>query len=337
MSSFHQSARTTTGQQQVYTSMNGKQCKHFIQSPLRRYAFRPRSLPSFNSSWLTLSPSPSLSPSTFTDRSAFPGSSSGSMSFTPYYQTPSSSARNSQSSSSSSSFSSTPTMVSPLFSRRASYSSSDDSEEELETPNSSPQLIGLDAKHSTGQAGGKGKGKALDLEDLHHINGEIIPFSLLDISEDEGVTPTALPLPQRPTFGTPSSVSLPAATSTSPVTTRQPTLVYPPGLPIPPSLSQSTPQKPTPPPVVSTVSTPAASSRPRPQQPSPPSRQQEEANRGRSRWPRILWSSELDSESISVLRSYHSRVVGGDLPVLKQGMSPREVQKWSRKMEDAGI
>ena len=227
-------------------------------------------------------------------------------------------------------------MVSPLFSRRASYSSSDDSEEELETPNSSPQLIGLDAKHSTGQAGGKGKGKALDLEDLHHINGEIIPFSLLDISEDEGVTATPLPLPQRPTFGTPSSVSLPTATSTSPVTTRQPTLVYPPGLPIPPSLSQSTPQKP-PPPSVSTVSTPAASSRPRPQQPSPPSRQQEEANRGRSRWPRILWSSELDSESISVLRSYHSRVVGGDLPVLKQGMSPREVQKWSRKMEDAGL
>jgi hypothetical protein len=45
----------------------------------------------------------------------------------------------------------------------------------------------------------------------------------------------------------------------------------------------------------------------------------------------------LDQESISVLRSYHSRVVGGELPQLRSGMSPREVQKWSRKMEDAGL
>lgn len=287
-------------------------------------------------------------------RSAFPTSS---MSFTPYYPT-SSSARNSQSSSSSSSFSSTPTMVSPLFSRRASYSSSDDSEDELETPNSSPQLVGLDAKHAHGQPGGKGKGKALDLDDLDHINGEIIPFSLLEISEDEGARDLGRVVPQRPTFGTvtvprPSPVPTPTSTATStpvPSSTtpvpRPATLVYPPGLPIPPNLAQqpqthATPQKSKPVPSssanASSLSTPAPSARPRPQQPSPPSRQQEEASRGRSRWPRILWSSELDQESISVLRSYHSRVVGGDLPTLRSGMSPREVQKWSRKMEDAGL
>lgn len=267
------------------------------------------------------------------------------MSFTPFYA--SNSARNT-SSSSSQSFSSTPAM-SPLFSRRASYSSSDDSDDELETPNASPQLVGLDSKSPLGThlggGHGKGKGKALDLEDLERINGEIVPFSLLEIAEDEGATNLGV-LPQPPTFGTRAApIPAQAATSTRPPSssTSTATLVYPPGLPIPPAAlaAQQKPSAPTPtlaaPPRPPAPATPAATARPRPQQPSPPSRQQEEASRGRSRWPRILWSSELDQESISVLRSYHSRVVGGDLPVLKQGMSPREVQRWSRKMEDAGL
>ncbi|GAA5882277.1 hypothetical protein JCM16303_002317 [Sporobolomyces ruberrimus] len=254
--------------------------------------------------------------------------------FTPYYSAPS--ARTSQSSSSSSSFSSTPAM-SPHFSRRASYSSSEDSEDELETPNSSPQIAALDAKSSHLGSNGKGKGKALDSDDLDHINGEIIPFSLLEISEDDVEVDERSfggrnAIPQPPTFGSTAPTSTTSSTLSLPHAPRpQPTtLVYPPGLPIP-SSAFSTPQKPPP------TSEPTPVTRTRPSEPSPPSRQQEEQARGRSRWPRILWSSELDQQSIHVLQSYHSRVVGGDLPVLKQGMSPRDVQKWSRKMEDAGL
>ncbi|GAA5892268.1 uncharacterized protein JCM6883_007302 [Sporobolomyces salmoneus] len=314
----------------VYSSMNGqKQCKYPLEQSIRRWNphFQGRNvLPHSSREADSIS---LLSFHSLSDRSAFPD-----MSFTPYYPS-STSMRTSQSSSSSSSsfsFSSS----TPLFSRRASYSSSDDSEEELETPNSSPQLIGLDAKQSTngkhvaGGGSSKGKGKALSLEDLHEINGEIIPFSLLEIEEEEQEEEERT-LPQRPTFGTP--LPLPTPAQSQPSTSSTQSLVYPPGLPIPPSLLQtSSSSSPAPSPA---PSTPAPSTRP--SQPSPPSRQQEEASRGRSRWPRILWSSELDQESISVLRSYHSRVVGGDLPVLQQGMSPREVQKWSRKMEDAGL
>ncbi|GAA5927376.1 uncharacterized protein JCM15063_005879 [Sporobolomyces koalae] len=250
------------------------------------------------------------------------------MSFTPYRATGGPSARSSQASTSSSP-SSTPFM-SPLFSRRASYSSSDDSDDELETPNTSPQLVGLDAKHNHLARDAKGKGKALDLDDLHHINGEIVPFSLLDISEEDADTQIVVPQPPTSPLVHPDPV--PSSTSTF-----APTLAYPPGLPVPAHLASTSTPKPHP-----ADNAPAAPSTPafshvRPQQPSPPSREEEREERGRSRWPRLLWSSQLDVESLHVLRSYHSRVVGGDLPVLKKGMTPREVAKWSRQIERAGL
>lgn len=64
-----------------------------------------------------------------------------------------------------------------------------------------------------------------------------------------------------------------------------------------------------------------------------------EQPRGRSRWPRILWSSNIDSESLGVLQSYHRRAVGGDLPVLGRGeqLDGKGVKEWSRKMERAGL
>lgn len=219
--------------------------------------------------------------------------------------------------------------MTPLFSRRASYSSnastSDSSEDELETPNSSPQLFGQDANQSHAGGGGKGKGKATS------IDHDILPFSLLEINENEDATTSPsssssasarFPIPNLNLI--PTSASEPTVHQTS---TPPSTLVYPPGLPIPASHSRSLHQS-TP----SPLSPETSSSRPR-----PPSRSQEENARGRSRWPRILWSSELDHESINVLRSYHERVVGGDLPVLKPGMTKREVGRWSRRMEDAGL
>ncbi|GAA5860562.1 hypothetical protein JCM8547_000341 [Rhodosporidiobolus lusitaniae] len=89
-----------------------------------------------------------------------------------------------------------------------------------------------------------------------------------------------------------------------------------------------------------------ATTHPRPLPDSPPTRavpsaeqeQEEEANnRGRSRWPRLLWRSDLDDDSLAVLKDYHVRAVGGPLPTLRRGMREREVARWSRRMEDAGL
>ncbi|ORY91544.1 hypothetical protein BCR35DRAFT_298734 [Leucosporidium creatinivorum] len=71
--------------------------------------------------------------------------------------------------------------------------------------------------------------------------------------------------------------------------------------------------------------------------PPPPTREYEEARRGRSRWPRLLWNSEVDQEALGVLEAYHQRAVGGPLPVLKSGASSKGVRKWSDEMEKAGL
>ncbi|GAA5937217.1 uncharacterized protein JCM15063_002842 [Sporobolomyces koalae] len=68
-----------------------------------------------------------------------------------------------------------------------------------------------------------------------------------------------------------------------------------------------------------------------------PTRQQEERLRGRSRSPRLLWRSELDEPSISLLNDYYSSTVGGPLPRLDSNMSKRQVREWSLRVEDAGI
>lgn len=45
----------------------------------------------------------------------------------------------------------------------------------------------------------------------------------------------------------------------------------------------------------------------------------------------------MDGEALEVLEQYHQRAVGGQLPVLERGMSRKEVGRWSRKMEAAGL
>ncbi|KAK4701226.1 hypothetical protein P7C70_g5008, partial [Phenoliferia sp. Uapishka_3] len=68
-----------------------------------------------------------------------------------------------------------------------------------------------------------------------------------------------------------------------------------------------------------------------------PTRDDEEDSRGRSRWPRLLWSSTVDDDSLEVLRSYHERAVGGPLPLLERGRGQRGVREWSAKLEKAGL
>ncbi|GAA6058842.1 hypothetical protein JCM10212_002786 [Sporobolomyces blumeae] len=217
----------------------------------------------------------------------------------------------------------TPTFESPSppwMSRRGSYSSSSDtSEDELETPPTSPQVVPLGNASSAPQSTGKGKGKELDIEHL-----DVLPFSL---HEDDGAPTEVVP----PSSPNPALVPTSARTE---ATSQPSALRYPPGIPLPPHLKTSAPA----PPASQVPSTPshAAPARPRPE-PSPVSRQQEESQRGRSRWPRLLWSSQLDDQSLDVLRSYHTRVVGRPLPVLRKDMTQHEIRKWSLKMEDAGL
>ncbi|SGY79273.1 BQ5605_C008g05092 [Microbotryum silenes-dioicae] len=72
--------------------------------------------------------------------------------------------------------------------------------------------------------------------------------------------------------------------------------------------------------------------------PAPGSREAaEEARRGRNRWPRLLWNSQLDAEALDVLRAYHERAVGGPLPILHPDDSPKAVAAWSRRLESAGL
>lgn len=53
--------------------------------------------------------------------------------------------------------------------------------------------------------------------------------------------------------------------------------------------------------------------------------------------PRLLWRSEIDSDSLDVLQQYHARAVGQPLPKLESTSTPAAVGQWSRKMERAGL
>ncbi|KAK4055600.1 hypothetical protein OIV83_000146 [Microbotryomycetes sp. JL201] len=89
--------------------------------------------------------------------------------------------------------------------------------------------------------------------------------------------------------------------------------------------------------VVATSATPAPQSASSSSAPVQQSREWEEARRGRSRWPRLLWRSDVDDEALDILEAYHKRAVGGPLPLLKPRSAPRAVKKWSDSMERAGL
>ncbi|GAA5863174.1 hypothetical protein JCM1840_002495 [Sporobolomyces johnsonii] len=195
----------------------------------------------------------------------------------------------------------------------ASTCSSDTSDDELETPPASPQAFApiSDLK-------GKGKGKAtshhphVDLNDAR----EVVPFSLHEIAEDEDARG---PLTHWPSSTSPSSSSSSALADS------------------PRSSSLSVPVAPPPLFVSAPVPLPRVDARP-PPQPSPPTRAQEEQHRGRSRWPRVLWRSELDDDSLDMLKRYHQRAAGGSpLPVLRTGMDLSEVRKWNKEMDRAWL
>lgn len=182
------------------------------------------------------------------------------------------------------------------------FSSEDD---ELLTP----PFPALDAAAAANSAKGKGKGKAASAVDLTASFGSI---SLAQVAEDDGANPWPQALPD-----VPSPARLP-----------------PPALPL---VSLPAP-KPATPARAPDPQPPAAQTRP-PPQPSPPSQAAaaEDAYRGRSRWPRLLWRSDIDVDSLRVLKNYHERAVGGPLPVLRSGMAKRDVERWSRAMENAGL
>ncbi|GAA5914733.1 hypothetical protein JCM6882_002727 [Rhodosporidiobolus microsporus] len=181
------------------------------------------------------------------------------------------------------------------------YTSDEEDDDELATPDCSPELKAADASSNRS---GKGKGKApVDLTASFHA------FSLSGIDEEDSwevpVAPVAPP------------------TSTLSSTSPSPSLPPPAALPLVPSA------------VFQQQSLPAPAIEPEPaaalhESPDP-------AHRGRSRWPRLLWRSELDPDSLAVLKSYHERAIGAPLPRLRRGMRDESVGRWSRRMEDAGL
>ncbi|BGP15119.1 hypothetical protein JCM10213_006549 [Rhodosporidiobolus nylandii] len=191
--------------------------------------------------------------------------------------------------------------------RRGSYSSSvssDDyftdssSEDELLTPQTSPEIK---ATHLNG------KGKGVDLSASLHA------FSLSGVVEDED---DALSIPVE--WALPSSVvPLPAAPRSADVPSTPTPALAP--EPQPQAAPRPSPASPT------TAAAPTSATL------------SDEDQRGRSRWPRLLWRSEIDDDSLTVLKNYHERAVGGPLPQLRREMSHREVGRWSRRMEDAGL
>ncbi|GAA5844846.1 hypothetical protein JCM5353_006406 [Sporobolomyces roseus] len=187
--------------------------------------------------------------------------------------------------------------------RRHSSSStattSDASEDELETPPTSPrpQTISLpDLSHPDEKSI---HSKPVDL--LHY------PFSIAEICDED----------ESPSFDwiTPSDSSnlpqlLPSA-SQSPPNIALPSFSPAPITPSTPSSVRSLANR--------------------------PSRQEEESSRGRSRAPRLLWRSEIDKPSMDVLNRYHEDVAGVSMPRLEKGMGRRQVREWSKRVEEAGI
>lgn len=187
-------------------------------------------------------------------------------------------------------------------------------EDEAVTPPVSPDLVPSLPHH----VDRKGKGKELTDDDAFHLAA--LDFSLAEIAEDDEATGAwiqpipiaAVPAPHP----APSRGTHPLPTAATTVRT-----AFKPDAPDPHSAAQA-----------------AAAVRPAPQ-PSPPESISgaDDEPRGRSRWPRLLWRSELDVDSLVVLKDYHERAIGEPLPVLKRGMRPRSVARWSRRMEDAGL
>ncbi|GAA5844014.1 hypothetical protein JCM9279_003703 [Rhodotorula babjevae] len=179
-------------------------------------------------------------------------------------------------------------------------------EDEAVTPPVSPDLVPT--------AGGvvdlKGKGKQAD-HDAFHLAA--LDFSLADVAEDDAEWLQPVPIEAVvPAPAAPSSArGTPAPFSTTAVAAK-------PTAPDPDAAVRPAPQPST------------------PESAAPPPAADDDA-RGRSRWPRLLWRSELDVDSLVVLRDYHERAIGEPLPVLRRGMQPREVARWSRRMEDAGL
>ncbi|GAA5952369.1 hypothetical protein JCM8115_003581 [Rhodotorula mucilaginosa] len=210
----------------------------------------------------------------------------------------------------------------------AGYDSDDTIEEDDEI--ATPPFLPADA--ADGFSSNKGKGKATEDHPYLDLSGTFATFSL---SEDNLVAsvPLSPPSPTRPLPPAEAVAPSPAPAVTP---TASPRIAF-----------QSTPSKPPPPPpssetvavaVTNPDSEPPSSAHVRPlPQPSPPTRAVEEAHRGRSRWPRLLWRSELDMDSLVVLKNYHERAVGQPLPVLRAGMVPKQVETWSRRMEYAGL
>ena len=210
----------------------------------------------------------------------------------------------------------------------AGYDSDDTIEEDDEI--ATPPFLPADA--ADGFSSNKGKGKATEDHPYLDLSGTFATFSL---SEDNLVAsvPLSPPSPTRPLPPAEAVAPSPAPAVTP---TASPRIAF-----------QSTPSKPPPPPpssetvavaVTNPDSEPPSSAHVRPlPQPSPPTRAVEEAHRGRSRWPRLLWRSELDMDSLVVLKNYHERAVGQPLPVLRAGMVPNQVETWSRGMEYPGL
>ncbi|GAA5923840.1 hypothetical protein JCM3775_000523 [Rhodotorula graminis] len=183
-------------------------------------------------------------------------------------------------------------------------------EDEAVTPPVSPDLL------PTGAAGVdlKGKGKQADHD---AFNLAALHFSLADVAEDDAEWVQAVPIEAVvPTPVAPSPRGNPAAPSST-------TLAAKPTAPDPHEQAAAAAVRPVPQPSP-------------PESVAPPPSADDDA-RGRSRWPRLLWRSELDVDSLVVLRDYHERAIGEPLPVLRRGMRPREVARWSRRMEDAGL
>ncbi|GJN89649.1 hypothetical protein Rhopal_002636-T1 [Rhodotorula paludigena] len=189
-------------------------------------------------------------------------------------------------------------------------SGSSEDEDELATPPVSPDLLPADAHVSKADLKGKGR--------------ETAPFSLTqlaveldDLADDEAGPLAWHPIPV--TVAPAPSPSAAAAATPTPAAPLAPRAAFQHQHPVAPDPhGEATPRPPP--------------------QPSPPSQPvPEEAARGRSRWPRILWRSELDLESLHVLKDYHERAVGGPLPIVKRGMAPSEVARWSHQLENAGL
>ncbi|BGP39192.1 hypothetical protein JCM10450v2_003148 [Rhodotorula kratochvilovae] len=196
-----------------------------------------------------------------------------------------------------------------VYSSAGSSTECDSSDEdEAVTPPVSPDLLPADG--GNGSAKGKGADDAFCLSPLS--------FTLAEIAEDDDAASWHQPVPIA-AVPPPPVVSAPLAPSTAARPPAAPAVSRTAFQPLPPDPREQAVVRPPP-------------------QPSPPATAtSEDEPRGRSRWPRLLWRSELDHDSLVVLRDYHERAIGAPLPILKRGMRPESVARWSRRIEDAGL